>query len=479
MSENGDGTTVPTVAAYGEPDDHLRMTVLIAEALRAVDPEASEVCLRGRANPWSQRRDALRAILGRAALRRRQRAPLLRVRDLSSLPDLATTGGRWDDERFERERGELRAALNEAIHEGVVSRSEASGGQPDGTLVDQYPEDLRPVARWLLAGGHLSEFGLREALRLKRPRHVLVAMWDVISWPAGRAALRLSAFRAPQKLNGTFGPLPLCEAGDEDSLTAIRRDAVAELLAMGLLRRDADDAVYFPRAMRRFFRACATEHPQESLVADHRLIARTLVPASTGQTLEKHYHAVHGLDEATALDTAKHYGADLRTIARGASLRREYDRAAAIYERIVREFDPNDAYAWEYLGYNLWWPFRDKPSALPEETRTRIEDALERACVRGLGHERNPLYLGRLVGFRGWLGQSIDDELTRWVQEFARDLPRQPIDEQTSLSWFAAQVQRALTVAGRASTWAAFCERWKRGTRTRQILSRTWTGEDE
>lgn len=472
---------IPTVTAYGEADDHLRLTVLLAEALKSYDPDAAAECQRPERNAWSQRREALASLLQSAALRRSAHTPAVRVRDVAALPsDLATAGGdRWDDVTFARARAELRETLSHGIETQVVAVDTVDATGEAHDAVSGFDPTLRPLVRWLLKGQHVHAPLLQQYLA-HRPEHVLTVALSALSWEAHRAALRLSALRGPQRLNGVFGPVTLHRSAvDHTSLSTMGRAAVDELLTAGLLLPDETQpgCVYFPRKVRDFLRLYAHEFSSAEVQQDHRELAQGIVHDTVAQTLERHYHAVLGNDLKLARESATYYGADLRAIAREASLRRDYEGAATLYEEIVTRFDPHDAYAWEYLGYNLWWPVRTRPAEAREDRVRRIEEALTRACTRDAYNRENPLYLGRLVGFQGWLGRPIEEEFRRRVHTFAARLSRQPDDDKTDLSWFATQVRTALEVAGRSAEYTRLCAGWSRPSRTSRILQGVASGE--
>lgn len=52
----------PLLKAYGDDDDHLRLSVLIAESFSRFDGEASQICLRPK-TPWTARLEAIEQML--------------------------------------------------------------------------------------------------------------------------------------------------------------------------------------------------------------------------------------------------------------------------------------------------------------------------------------------------------------------------------------------------------------------------------
>lgn len=470
MSENVDGTVVPTVAAYGEPDDHLRMTVLIAEALAPHQPEAAAVCLRAQKNPWSSRFQALSELLQTVELRRP--GVVCRVRDLGALPEAPPRRGqgRWDDRSFAREHAQLRARLERAAEAGVLAFESAN--VKGGDVVDSVEPGLRPLARWLRAKGRIDDALVVECVEGGDQGYFLSAMWDAIGRDARVAALRLSALRPPQRLNGVLGPITLHgDGGRVEGLSTVTRTAVDRLLEMGVLHRDSSGAVFFPRPVRAFLRTFATQYSPQDLQQDHRTLARQIQGDDAGALVERHYHAVQGHDLDDARATARYYGADLRALARDLSLGGDHAGAAKIYEEIVTTYDPRDAYAWEYLGYNLWQPHRRAPTSMPEALQRRIDDALTRACTVDTFNQRNPLFLGRLLGFRGMFGADIAAAFGDCVTRFARTLTIATHADQAELSWFAKQVRTAFASNGAEARYRTLCATWEDRPAIHRVLT--------
>jgi len=111
-------------------------------------------------------------------------------------------------------------------------------------------------------------------------------------------------------------------------------------------------------------------------------------------------------------------------------LKNQWLQAAAVYRKIV-ELDPQDAYAWEYLGYNL---LRADPARYVDEILKAYSNAVE--------HDpRNPLYHGRWLGFRGRLGQEITAEFQAGIELYAW----------RSIDRFASEVLKGLRRGSRDS----------------------------
>jgi hypothetical protein len=170
--------------------------------------------------------------------------------------------------------------------------------------------------------------------------------------------------------------------------------------------------------VREFLAARATTTGPERVVGEHAWLARRR-PETVADSVEVHYHAVESGDVDLAATTALHYATDLRRIAYALSTRKDattadYGKAASIYRRIV-EVDPKDAYAQEYLAYNLAMQYRDGPYP------PGVESQIAQAYARASGIDRtNPLYKGRELGFQARLGHDVMDDLRSIMRSFGR-----------------------------------------------------------
>jgi hypothetical protein len=120
-------------------------------------------------------------------------------------------------------------------------------------------------------------------------------------------------------------------------------------------------------------------------------------------------------DVQRALETARFYGSDLRLLAVDLGKHeRRHREAADLFRFITDRFDQHDAYAWEYLGYNLEAAHHGE---LPPERATKeIRSAYHRACDIS---RSNPLYRGRELAFRALCGERIARDLIRYAKFFA------------------------------------------------------------
>lgn len=445
--------------AHGAEDDHLRLTVLLASALRerVNDAELYRSCT-GPDTPWQTRREALKQFLEHA--QRGGGGTLIRLVD----PDALDMGdpsqeGSWDDASFRRERSEFFAILLDRFaHNGwelirpepqtsttakldargceLVVGDAPSGGSADEERLQAVADAsllpaIRPLADALVVNNRL---GARELARMlesvQSPSDandlVLEIAYDVLSVDAIEAGKRLALLRGPQVWNCVAGFFSLRdrETGWTERLDSVPREAARELAQGGWLQIGSGPGggsrFAMANAIRSFFLERATTTAPERVQAEHTWLARR-TPGSVEESVEVHFHAVESGDGALAERTARHYGADLRRIAFALSTKKDasetdFKAAADIYRAIVNKFDKEDAYAWEYLGYNLARAYggRDYPPAIERE----ITEAYANACRYD---PQNPLYKGREIGFAASLGrQQVKAELRRALERFRR-----------------------------------------------------------
>lgn len=442
-----------TLQAYGDSDDHLRIPVLLATHLRAYAPDAAEDCLRARNNPWKKRRNALNSLLGSVA--REARRPVACLDDLDAMDPGELAGERrWNDVTFGLQRQDLVTLLlryaeehnlftlrrpdpQDALSSRLVSQhgSEQSplvmvDDDAEGTgAVDELPLDLRPVARWLIAERMLDDFDIWELVEERIPLHLLSVAWDRLKPLAREDALRLCAFRPPMHANGALGPFAWTHSVSALEPTVSRAGAEQLQTAGFLQRKPAGDGWAMPRAIRSFVYQMASLHDPDALARTHSAIATAMTGDSVEEATERHHQAVAAGDEATAITTARFYGSDLRGLAvqksrtghesmraggnRSAAVA-AFEQATKIFEQILT-YDPDDAYAWEYSGYNRWLPFRDAPLSAPQSVVESVRDAYKKACQFD---SINPLFRGRLLAFEAALRLPYTTELKRYSKYF-------------------------------------------------------------
>lgn len=449
--------TVLTLQAYGDSDDHLRIPVLLATHLRAYAPDAAKDCLRAQNNPWEKRRRALDSLLGSVA--REATQPVACLDDLDAMDPGELAGERrWNDVTFGLQRSDLVTLLlryaeehnlftlrrpypQDALSSRLASlhRSDRSPlvleeDETEGPeAVNELPLDLRPVARWLISERMLDHLDIRELIEERIPTHLLSTAWDRLKPAAREDALRLCTYRPPMHANGALGPFAWAPAAPLPGVT-VSRVGVEQLRTAGILRRTPrGDGLTMPRAIRSFVYQLATFHDPDALAQTHGTIAAALTDDGAEAMTERHHQAIAAGDEAAAIKTAQFYGSDLRGLAvqksraghesmkpggNRADALAAFEQATKIFEQILT-YDPNDAYAWEYSGYNRWLPYRDAPRTAPQSVVDSVRDAYKKACqFDGI----NPLFRGRLIAFEAALGVPYVTELKRYSRTFYSQL---------------------------------------------------------
>jgi hypothetical protein len=416
--------------AFGEPDDHLRLSTLIADALA----KSASALLRGKAlrlsDPrvgplsWRERRtnfvDLVRLIP----------AGTLVLRDPDAFAETYALehSADWDDAKLFRERSDFFDTLRDPIDRGAIgvertapdprlsrrlptSAGSAKAGQrhPADPYASAVGADARGALDWLLRQQRLREDAVDELIDAgvgpELDRHLLLVAYDHLPHATRAAAYRLAVLRGEQALNGAIGPFAVQA---KPAPVAVARAQIDNLLECGFLRRTATEGqVRMPRIVREVILARADADDPDSVAGDHKhafeSLERTDSREHVASAIERHHHAVHGLLVRQAIATATFYATDLRELAIRLSRKEHWLQAANVYREIVRR-DPDDAYAWEYLAYNL---ARDK-----SENVSEIDAAYERAYAL---EPTNPLYHGRLLGFRGRMGKDIVPEFEHWI----------------------------------------------------------------
>jgi hypothetical protein len=432
---------VVVLFANGDPDDHYRLCVLLAEALRTRAPEVlsdSVASCLDRSVSWRTRLDAFRDLMEQGLREANLRACLYDVDALD--PGTNEIEALWDDQDFIRQRGEFLDAVLTSVNAGgwilvrpkpsprvserlqVPSRDDdfkpANVDSEAGSLADLVSPEALPLLNWIIQANILS---VREAGRLAEavgPAEFAIELLDVAyeALPAStrRAGRMLSTLRSPQHVNGALGPFPLAPNAEHGLLRA----DVDRLREAGLIQEFTPTTARVARGARQALAARAETGMREEWRALHRWIASASHGATVTDELECHHHAVAGGDVQRALATSRFYVADLRDLA--TRLSREESRfpdAAELY-RLIVDSDDTDAYAWEYLGYNIARHHGRREPTEPE--RREVLNAYQKACDLD---RHNPLYQGRLLGYRARLGQDVEREINRSMERFARDFP--------------------------------------------------------
>lgn len=435
------------ITALGDPDDHLRLTVLLGHAAMARRPDSADArgCIEEQA--WSTKLAHLSRLVDSPDLHG------LTLRDIDALWQGDISGpAAWSDSTFRRERHALFEVMSHGAATGrwrllrpvprpsVTGALLAAGAQttlPASDLAPILPE-IRPLARALVDRGIIDHFALEDIIEAadalgSDPSGTLISHADeLLSGLARDAALRLSLSRTEGRFNGVIGPYTLTEdspaAHAQVDVHSMPRSAIDELVALGLLHVD-DGHARMPRLVRSYYARRAWATGDIDARSEHQWLARRPIPGRESEierVLERHYHAVEAEDDDIALETSRYYLQDLRQLATRIGRRPGLGnkrKAALVFARITRR-DPGDAYAWEYYGYNL---------AQVEPQAGMIGEAYEMACELD---PDNPLYRGRLVGWRGRHGADVVDETCRRVSDYGI--------ETAAASWFAHQVLQGL-----------------------------------
>jgi tetratricopeptide (TPR) repeat protein len=455
--------SAPTWTAFGDPDDHLRLIVLIACHPDMQTPvgglrDAAELCLSPK-TPWAARLDAIGQLLDRKAST--NGTPWACLVDIDALdPGPIRTETLWDDRGFVRQRRQFLDTLLDAVRSGgwvlvrpkpspglsveleQVAESEEIDAVPDlptephlEALLDLVSPECRPLLAWLVTSETLSVREMERLVDAGGPdgfeEDVLDMVYETLPPSSQDAAKYLSSLRQPQPLNGALGPFHLTQHPGEPWLP---RESVVALRGCGLLQSFSGSRVRMPRAARDQLRALAARSMPEEIQRLHWYWGHA--PAASlplHAELEAHFHAVQGGDLEDALRTARYYVSDLRDLAFRWSHQERYEDAAKVY-RIIIDYDPADAYAWEYLGYNFALACGDEE---PSTERTNeILDAYRKAFELD---RKNPLYHGRLLGFRAELGEDVEIEFHRGMKRYLTDY-----DRTEAASYFAESVLRGM-----------------------------------
>jgi len=420
--------SVPVVRAYGDGDDPLRLTVLLADRLVTTESsEFAEQCKDPKAT-WRRRSGSLRDLLRASRKKLENGNHYIAFIDPDAL--FPSTQRDWEDAPAHTIRVQFFDIIRDAIAEGgwlvvrpwptthVTEQLFDASLEPAPTSASTHVEDFfmpdcRPTVRWLIEHGTLTDADVtRIVTTVRDPNdHIVGVAYDVLRTATRAAARRISATRAPSHANGTFGDLPWAD-------TTISRSAFVELRDAGFLQSDDYGSPNEIRLTRRA-RALLTRHAvleADSVRGIHTQLANIaeFKSQSTEKKLEVHYHAVQAGDVDLAKGTALYYGTELRHVATHLSREKKaYAEAANLFRYILDNFDGTDGYAWEYFGYNL-----ARSDAETHESGKHEKEILEAyAQAHGLSPQ-NPLYEGRWLGYRAERGQNVASQIERALAHY-------------------------------------------------------------
>ena len=443
--------------AFGDPDDHLRLSTLIGEAITLMSSNTSYV--RGMARrltdnrgprSWQDRRSDFEQIVDRIPL---DCGFVLRDPDAFAEAYEADRATDWDDSRLLQERGDFFSILLKSITRGIITVERTAPDprisksladvplssigppvDPDDPYAFSVAPDVLPTATWLLSHKHLSEQALDELIESgvgpALDRHLILVAYDCLPPSSRRAAYRLAVQRGLQSQNSHLGTFAITSDKSEGA-SEVRATDVKVLTDCGFLQTNRDHRTRMPRLVRQIVLTRAKATDPDCVEKDHRWVFEHVPSSETsiGLRIERHHHAVHGLLIQEAIDTAEFYATDLRELAIELSLNDRWRDASLVYKAII-ERDYKDAYAWEYLGYNL----------LREDAHRHVQEILEAFTTAQELDPTNPLYHGRLLGFRGRLGNEIEGEFRDALERYTwRGVDR-----------FASEVLKSLRRGGKS-----------------------------
>lgn len=478
---------LPVLTAYGDSDDHLRLAVLIADTLKkrgtGRDLAALAQTCMARETSWNDRRGALWDMIKQATPKRDGTYFGVLV-DPDAL-DLGPLGpdATWNDRTFSRQRTKFREQVEQMVKRNgwLVVRGQPSPNvalpppestplMASGNALARVSPEVRPLLSWLVQSGNMGWRDLERRFDAGRSdpdvfeRQIVFLTYNALPERAIAVAEHLCLLRPTLPVEKCIGPYPILN--DEEVIVAkimeeeawVDRASLDVLRAAGILQRgrlpDGREGLRMPRSVRAFLLQQVDMVLPPWLGPEHRQLAATAMEQEglDGQ-LEIHHHAVqvHPAQQADierAFDTARYYVADLREMAyRLSTVEKRYDAAAAIYKRIV-ETNKTDAYAWEYLGYNLALAYKDRP--LPDKVREQIVEAYENA-IHHDPNGGNPLYDGRLLGFRARLDEDVGLEFQQKMHIYKKWSP-------TAVSFFAESVLQGVTSSAKRS---ALVQPWR------------------
>jgi len=320
-----------------------------------------------------------------------------------------------------------------------------------------FAPDVQPLAMWLVDSGRLPKNRLSDVLEdTKDPgEYILRIVYDALPEGAREAGRKLQVNRAPSRLNGGFGEFRW--ADEPTKALDVNRVDVATLQRVGLLGKDDTQApadLVMPRLAREMFALHARALEPELVRTVHEGLS--LDPGFDNlpkeQQIEVHHHAARAGNLERTRQTALYYGFELRPLATQLSrMNHDHDGAAKLFRELVTHFDADDAYAWEYLGYNL--ALADKSARQSGKRAAEILEAYEHAHrLDG----KNPLYHGRYLGYRAERDMPISSEVRRALQYYA-----ERSDAGNFVSWFIMPVLDGLRRAGRNAERSKLIAEWR------------------
>jgi hypothetical protein len=475
-------TRTPRVAFYADTDDHLRAPALLTLQLRERYPALGEVgasCLDPNAS-WHQRLDGLQELLEESSKLRRSagdKSPLLLLENIEALDEQSPAPINDDDEAIPRrisfgyERRQLRRMLLSAVDwRGIWVQTGAALSEElellpseaynrherwlERLLID-VPLAVRDLVQRLLELGEEDRVGVElivEAGAGDLTEHLLWETYTTLPAPARDAARQIAALREAQPYNGVLGDLTV-EAKTIQAEAKVSRGAVEQLIKRGWLVPVAPSKLMMPWLLRSYalkqasmWTADEQQTTWETLVVASKAVDK---PDAAAQ-MELHHRAIEARDIETAWASARYYTGDMVALARQLSAAHKYLEAARIYREITRR-SPDDAYAWEYLAFNLACT---DDQALHAEEITR---GYERAHT--LARRPNSLYWAR------WLCWRIEQHMISLKDaggEFDKALQSlEPLPQRDRFARFARPVRKTLERMGYKDLYHEWTRGWE------------------
>jgi hypothetical protein len=462
---------VRVVRAYGEMDDPVRLLVLLATYVGSLVADSTghvAQCLDRRAT-WRTRLNGLRELFSRAKNLNGHYVALL---DPDALAPTSYAG--WEDRTLHRMREDIRRTILTAIDDGgwLVAQPNPTKAvseefdqinidpeeQPGATdpMFAFFAPDVQPVARWLVKSGRIPQERLGDIIEdTKDPgQHILRIAYDALPEGAREAARRLQVLRAPSERNGSLGPFQW--ADNPSAPLEIAASDANTLEKAGVLVSD-DARSPNERSMMRRSRQIFAMHAEALEAALVRGLHGTISEniefekCSVEEKIEIHHHAAQAGDLKRARETALYFGLELRKLATQLSrLQHDFEGAANLFKELVEQFDSTDAYAWEYLGFNL--ALADKKAKKQAQRAPEILKAYSEAHKLD---KWNPLYHGRYVGYRAELGQPVLNEVNSAMTKYA-----ERSDVGDFVSWFVMPVLDGLFRKGRHAERKKILDDW-------------------
>jgi hypothetical protein len=452
---------LPILTAHGDSDDHLRLAVLMADALKTRGAgiglaSLAQTCMAPETS-WEARHEALWEMIKQATpAREGTYFGVLVDPDALELGPLGPEA-EWNDRYFARQRSKFRELIERCVKRNgwVVVRPrpspEVALPMPEppslpspvpelAPLFEQVSPEIRPLLSWLVRSGNLAWRDVERRFEAvghdhaELERRLISVAYNALPERAANAAERLCILRHALASDERLGPYIILD--DKESVvvakvmeesTWLTRDSLDTLVAAGVLQPwsvgDGRNALRMPRSVRGFLAQHLDATRPAWMGSEHRRLADPVMErAGLDSRLEVHHHAtrVYPANQADidrAFATARYYAVDLRDMAFRLSADEErFDVAAQVYRRIV-DIDKTDAYAWEYLGYNLARAYTQKPP--PEHVRAQVFEAYENAIAYDPSGD-NPLYHGRLLGFRARLGDDVAVDFEQKMRRYKR-----------------------------------------------------------